>query len=79
MNGGVKYVAFIDKVHPFLKEQLTKKGIRCDDFTSADSETIFKSIDKYQGIVIRSRFPVDKSFLDRASQLKFIADILFFS
>jgi D-3-phosphoglycerate dehydrogenase len=72
-NGGIYRVAFIDEVHPYLKEHLLKRGIVCDDFTSTDSDTIFNNIDKYQGIVIRSRFPVTKQFLEKASQLKFIA------
>ena len=32
-----------------------------------------KIIDKYDGIVIRSRFQLDKEFIDKASNLKFIA------
>ena len=72
-NGGIDRVAFIDEVHPYLKEQLLKRGIACDDLTGTDSETIINTIDKYQGIVIRSRFPVNKQFLDKAIGLKFIA------
>ena len=72
-NGGIEQVAFIDEVHPYLKQQLSDRGIVCDDLTKSDSQTILNSINKYDGIVIRSRFPVDKQFLDNASKLKFIA------
>jgi len=72
-NGGINRVAFLDEVHPYLKEQLSKRGIACDDLTGKSSNTIFDIIDKYQGIVIRSRFPVNKQFLDKAIGLKFIA------
>lgn len=73
MNGGIKRVAFIDEVHPYLKQQLLARDILCDDLTKSDPQTILSRINKYDGIVIRSRFPVDKQFLDKASQLKFIA------
>ena len=69
----IKRVAFIDEVHPFLKKQLGKKGVVCDDLTQADSATIFDKISKYDGIVIRSRFPVNKALIDKAVRLKFIA------
>ena len=72
-NGGIERVAFIDEVHPYLKQQLVEKGIVCDDLTKVDSQTIFNDIDKYDGIVIRSRFRIDKQLLDKASRLKFIA------
>lgn len=72
-NGGIERVAFIDEVHPYLKQQLIKRAIVCDDLTKIDSDSIFNDINKYDGIVIRSRFPVDKRLLDKASNLKFIA------
>jgi len=72
-NVGIDRVAFIDEVHPYLKDRLLKRGIACDDLTAKSSDAIFDIIDKYQGIVIRSRFPVNKQFLDKAIGLKFIA------
>ena len=32
-------------------------------------------IHEYQGIIIRSRFPIDKLFIDQATQLQFIARV----
>ncbi len=72
-NGGIERVAFIDEVHPYLKQKLSDRGIVCDDLTKVDSKTVLNDINKYDGIVIRSRFPVDKQLLDKASNLKFIA------
>jgi D-3-phosphoglycerate dehydrogenase len=45
-----------------------------EDFTSskADIET---KIHNYQGIVIRSRFKIDQTFLDKATNLQFIARV----
>jgi D-3-phosphoglycerate dehydrogenase len=45
-----------------------------EDFTSS-KEAIEAKIHNYQGIVIRSRFKIDKIFLDKAVNLKFIARV----
>jgi D-3-phosphoglycerate dehydrogenase len=44
------------------------------DFTSSKEE-IEAKIQDYQGIVIRSRFKIDKTFLDKATNLQFIARV----
>jgi D-3-phosphoglycerate dehydrogenase len=44
------------------------------DFTSSKEE-IEAKIQDYQGIVIRSRFKIDKTFLDKANNLQFIARV----
>ena len=66
-------VLFIDSVHAILEERLAKLGVICEhDYTSTKSE-IEAKINNYQGVVIRSRFTLDKTFFDAANQLKFIA------
>jgi D-3-phosphoglycerate dehydrogenase len=45
-----------------------------EDFTSS-KEQIEAKIESYHGIVIRSRFKIDKTFLDKASNLQFIARV----
>lgn len=68
-------ILHIDSNHPLLKEQLQQAGfINDDDFTSSKAD-IEKKIHKYHGIVIRSRFKIDKEFLDKATHLKFIARV----
>lgn len=65
----------LDKNHPLISEQLTAKGFVVEeDHSSAYDEVLEKIID-YQGIIIRSRIPLDKNFLTRASHLKFIARV----
>lgn len=66
-------VLFIDTVHPVLEERLTRKGFICIDGTTWDHEKCLQEIHRFQGIVVRSRFPIDKEFLDAATELKFIA------
>lgn len=68
-------VLHLDSNHPILEQGLAQLGIENHfDYTSS-KETVLKTIDQYQGIVIRSRFSIDQSFLDAATQLKFIGRV----
>ena len=68
-------ILHIDGNHPLLKTQLEEAGhLNEDDFTSTKQEVEAK-IHDYDGIVIRSRFKIDKTFLDKATNLKFIARV----
>jgi D-3-phosphoglycerate dehydrogenase len=69
----MKKVAFLDVVHPILMEELTKNNFDCVDLTNISVKVIEKNIHKYHGIVIRSRFPINKTFLEKATKLEFIA------
>ena len=66
-------VAFIDKVHSILSEKLSAEGVICDDLTPLSRKDVLERIADYDGIVIRSKFPVNKDFLDKARNLKFVA------
>lgn len=66
-------VLFIDTVHSILKEKLVESGYQCTDGTSWNKEEILNQITQFEGVVIRSKFTIDKSFLESASALKFIA------
>ena len=68
-------ILHIDGNHPVMLEQLEQLGfINENDFTSSKEE-IEAKIENYQGIVIRSRFKIDKKFLDKATNLQFIARV----
>jgi D-3-phosphoglycerate dehydrogenase / 2-oxoglutarate reductase len=68
-------ILHIDSNHPLLWNQLEQAGfINHQDFTSS-KQSIEAKIDQYHGIVIRSRFKIDKTFLDKATQLQFIARV----
>jgi D-3-phosphoglycerate dehydrogenase len=69
----MKKILFVDEVHPILAERLTSIGFTCEyDYQSTKDEIEYK-INEYFGLVIRSRFPVDKKLLQKATGLKFIA------
>ena len=68
-------ILHIDSNHPLLWDQLEQDGfVNHEDFTSSKEE-IEAKIHNYQGIVIRSRFKIDKTFLDKATHLQFIARV----
>lgn len=68
-------ILHIDSNHPLLWEQLQEAGfLNFEDFKSSKEE-IEAKIHEYHGIVIRSRFKIDKTFLDKATQLQFIARV----
>lgn len=68
-------ILLLDKNHPLITEQLLEKNfILEEDFTSSYDEVCSK-IENYDGVIIRSRIPLDKNFLERAKNLKFIARV----
>lgn len=66
-------ILLLDTVHPELIKILNKSAIACDLDNTSSKEEILKKIHHYSGIVIRSRFKIDKEFLDSARNLKCIA------
>lgn len=68
-------ILHLDSNHPILLEALEKEGFTNEmDFTSS-KEIIESKINDYDGIIIRSRFKIDRTFLDKAAHLKFIARV----
>ncbi len=66
-------ILFLDAVHEVLAQRLSKVGYECiqgGELSRAGCEALMPSID---GLVIRSRFPMDAPFLGLAPNLKFIA------
>ncbi len=68
-------VLLVDSNHSHLKTGLEKLGIICDEDYTSSKKKIEENIQKYDGIVIRSRFSIDKGFIDKAKNLKFIARV----
>ncbi len=68
-------ILHLDTNHSLLINQLKNLGFEnFEDYTSSKTE-IEDKIHLYDGIVIRSRFTIDKQFLDKATNLKFIGRV----
>ena len=71
-KSNIKKVLHLDSNHFVLKQGLENLGFENEgDFTSNEAQVLEK-ISNYQGLVIRSRLPVGKTFLKKATQLQFI-------
>ncbi len=66
-------VVFLDTVHPILEERLSTHGYHCVQAATLSRSECEQAVHDADGIVIRSRFRMDASFLDHALRLKFIA------
>ncbi|EKF55099.1 d-isomer specific 2-hydroxyacid dehydrogenase [Galbibacter marinus] len=68
-------VLHLDENHPLLIEGLQALGYENHiDYKSPKDEIISK-IGDYQGLIIRSRIPIDAEFLTKATNLKFIGRV----
>lgn len=68
-------ILHVDINHPLLIEQLAALGhSNYEDYYSS-KESIQQKISNYDGLIIRSRFTIDQSFLDQATNLKFIGRV----
>ena len=68
-------ILHLDNNHPLLISELNALGHTNHEEYYARKEDVENSIAEYDGIVIRSRFKIDKQFIDKASNLKFIARV----
>ena len=68
-------ILLLDKNHPLITEQLSEKGFVLEEDFSSSYEQVLEKIHLYEGIIIRSRIPLDAYFLEKAKNLKFIARV----
>lgn len=68
-------VLLVDTVHSVLREGLLDFRYALEEDYTSPKQEIIKRISEYSGLVIRSRFKIDQEFLDKATQLQFIARV----
>lgn len=68
-------ILHLDSNHPLLINQLKDLGFTNHEDFSSSKEEVEAKIAAYDGLIIRSRFTIDKSFLDAAKNLKFIGRV----
>ncbi len=66
-------IIIIDQVSKLLIKSLEKNNIAYDIKDQTPKDEIQKIIKNYDGIIIRSRFVIDKTFINHCENLKFIA------
>ena len=66
-------ILFIDACHPLLFEALIDDGHHCIEGHNLSYDEVSKMIPNLNGIIIRSRIPLDKKILEKAENLLFIA------
>jgi len=65
----------IDKNHPKLNENLRKKSFEVEEDYLSSYDEILAIISQYDGLILRSRIPIDENLLEKATNLKFIARV----
>lgn len=63
----------VDDMHPSLLVILEQKGISVRYEPTITKDQVLHIINDFEGIVVRSKFKIDKSFLELARHLKYIA------
>lgn len=74
MKASYKILA-IDSNHECLNNGLREAGFIVDEDYTSPKEIIEQKINEYDGMIVRSRFPIDKYFLAKATNLKFIGRV----
>jgi D-3-phosphoglycerate dehydrogenase len=68
-------ILHLDSNHPLLWQQLEEAGFYNEQDLSSTKVEVEAKIQNYHGIVIRSRFKIDRAFIDKAKNLQFIARV----
>ena len=75
MQSLAKKVLLASNVHPFLREKLEDSDFIVENNILKNSTELAKVICNYHGIIINSRFVIDKNIIDKANELKFIGRV----
>lgn len=65
----------LDQNHPLIAEQLSAKGFLVEEDHHSSYDEVLRKLNNYDGIIIRSRIPVDRTLLENSRNLKFIARV----
>ena len=68
-------VLHLEENHPALIEGLQALGFENDEAYTDSLDEILAKIDQYDGLIIRSKYPINEDFLSRAKKLKFIGRV----
>lgn len=63
----------LDKPHPYLPDQLSKAGYEVRAAYTESFESLREDLQRARGLILRSRFTLDRAFLEACPKLHFIA------
>ncbi|MDX2194937.1 MAG: NAD(P)-dependent oxidoreductase [Cytophagales bacterium] len=66
-------ILIIDEMHPSIVPMLQNIGFEVDYLPHITDSQVLECVEKYTGIVLRSKIFIDKTILEKAVNLKFIA------
>lgn len=66
-------VLIVDEMHPSIEPLLHEIGVKADYRPKITREETLGIIANYEGIIVRSKLTFDKTLIDQATQLQFIA------
>ena len=66
-------ILIVDDIHPIFMEKAAAKGYQCDYKPLIKADEALQIIGGYAGLVIRSKFRVDKQVIDAGTNLRFVA------
>jgi D-3-phosphoglycerate dehydrogenase len=67
-----KNILIVDDIHPIFIEQAEAMGYHCDYQPTIRPDQAYEILGGYEGLVIRSKFLVDRKVLDLSKKLQFI-------
>ncbi|MEY5069190.1 MAG: hypothetical protein RLZ47_1052 [Bacteroidota bacterium] len=68
-----KQILIVDDLHPVFKQEAEALGYAVTDEPLFTREQTLAAIKDYEGLVVRTKFQVDREMIDAAPRLKFIA------
>lgn len=66
-------ILLIDKIHDTFRNIMLRHGWECDDASGKSQADIERMVGEYFGVVSRAKFAIERSFIDQAFSLRFIA------
>lgn len=65
-------ILIVDDIHPVFIEQAEELGYACNYQPLMKPDAVYEILGEYTGLVIRSKFRVNKEVIDQATNLRFI-------
>jgi len=65
-------ILIVDDIHPIFIEQVEALGYHCDYLPTIKPDEAFQILGSYTGLVMRSKFKLNKEYLDAGVNLRFV-------